>query len=530
LGGLLAAWLCLLATASSAGESADSLATRVVALADRQQFSDAGMLLATLAEDHAGSPARVAAVLYASERAYAAGNRPQADAWLKPLAEHAPQQFQSAIADAIAWCKINPSDLKVPSARLLEVADQHGSSSFALAALQLRAERLAAANRPDEAIFVYHALIAQFPKSRLAPAHLLSVARLHHGLNQQREAWDYLQRLMVDYPQSSQTEAALYLGAQVAQQLKNEQAAVQFLEQLAADHERSPYWPDAVLRLAEHQLAAGETTAANGLAERLLQSEQASPDLVSRARLLLLRLAVSENNWSDVEARSQELLGEKPVEPMLTLARFWQAEAAYRRGEQSAAYSRFVDLSVAIAGRKEDWLGVVPLRLAQIEAQRQKWSTAVEWAEIAARDYPQFLRRHEVDYVRGRSLAGLARFDEAREALLRVTTSDTASRTETAAMAQWLIGETFFQQRRYERAIGAYEQTLTCGHPQWRAAALLQAAKCCEQLGRWSDAVQRYEQLLRDHGNSRYFADARSRLEKTRTKVAAQTMTETTTR
>jgi tetratricopeptide (TPR) repeat protein len=187
-------------------------------------------------------------------------------------------------------------------------------------------------------------------------------------------------------------------------------------------------------------------------------------------------------------------------------------------------------LSLAIEGRKEAWLGVVPLRLAQIEAQRQKWATALEWAELAAEKHPNYARQHEVDYVRGRSLAGLARFDEAREALLRVISSEPASNTEIAAMAQWLIGETWFQQRKYERAIAAYERTLTCDYPQWQAAALLQAAKCCEQLSRWSDATQRYEQLLRDHGDTRYVADARNRLERTQAKLAAQTMTETTTR
>jgi len=211
------------------------------------------------------------------------------------------------------------------------------------------------------------------------------------------------------------------------------------------------------------------------------------------------------------------------------VAHFWQAESAYRRGELEQAFIRFLDLSAEVEERKEDWLGVVPLRLAQIEAQKQKWSTAAEWAETAAGRYPKFSRRHEIDYVRGRSLAGLARFDEARDALTRVTTSELAPH-DMVAMAQWLIGETWFQQRQYERAIAAYDQTISHEAPQWSAAALLQSAKCCEQLNRWSDASKRYEQLLRDHVDTRYVADARSRLEKTQARVAAQTRSESTTR
>src|SRR5205085_7116155 len=114
------------------------------------------------------------------------------------------------------------------------------------------------------------------------------VAQLHHQLNQQREAWDYLQRLTHEHPDASQIDAALYLGMQVAGQLKQEQAAKQWLEKLVADHQQSPYWPDAALRLAEQQVAAAEGPAARALTERLLEAENASTEIAGRARFLLL--------------------------------------------------------------------------------------------------------------------------------------------------------------------------------------------------------------------------------------------------
>lgn len=528
LSAIACAWI-FLAAAGFAQDIAESLAQRVFTLADSQQFSEADLLLATLAEDHRDSTARVAAVLYASERSFAVGNRPQAQGWLKPLASGPAPQFQAAIDDALAWCQINPVDLTVPTARVLELAERHAASSFAPVALQLRAENLAAAERTDEAIFVYHVLLAQFPKSRHAPTNLLCVARLHNELKQHREAWSYLQRLAADFPQSAGLDEALYLGVQVAGKLGDDQAAADWLQKLVTVREQSPYWADAALRLAEQQAAAGKNDPSRAIAKRLVNHAGGSAEIAHRAQFLLLRLAVADDQWADVEAGAQEILRSKPGEPFKTLADFWYAESAYRRGERDEAYRRFLDLSLTIEGRKEDWLGIVPLRVAQIEAQQQKWATAAEWAEAAARQYPKYSRIYEVDYVLGRSLTGLARFEEARDALTRVITADTAP-PDTAAMAQWMIGETWFQQRQYERAIAAYERTINHDAPRWHAAGLLQAAKCCEQLGRWSDAALRYQQLIRDHAASPYMADARSRLEKTQAKVAAQTMTETTTR
>jgi tetratricopeptide (TPR) repeat protein len=520
----------LLAATAFAEPEPETLARRVFALADKQQFSELELLLATLAESAPASPERVAAVLYASERSYAAGHRPQAARWLKPLAADAPKQFQSAIGDALAWCAVNPTDLSVPTARLLELAERHPACSFVPIALQLRAEQLGAAQRIDEAVFTYHALLAQFPRSRFAPVNVLAVARLHHQLEQHREAWEYLQRLVKDYPHTDQMDDALYLGAQTAQHMGQHDTAKLWLQKLVDEQEASPYWADAAIRLAYLQLAVNELTEAEALAERILQSEHVAGELAERARFLLLQLSIAKSDWGEIESRAQHILGEQPGEPIKTLATFWQAESAYRRGELQLAYTRFLDLSLAIERQRDDWLGVVPLRLAQIETQRQNWSAALEWAELATKDYPRYRRTHEVDYVRGRSLMSLGRFSDARDALQRVTVSDSASGSEVAAMAQWLIGETYFQQQEYELAIASYERTQECNHPRWRAAALLQAAKCCEQLGRWTDAAQRYEQLLHDHADSRFVADARARLEKTQAKVAAQTTTETTTR
>jgi len=234
-------------------------------------------------------------------------------------------------------------------------------------------------------------------------------------LNQQPEAWDYLQRLVTDYPDADQMDAALYLGVQIAQRLGHDESVRGWLQKLVTQHEESPYWPDAALRLAEQQVAARDVAVAKILVERILGNAEISRDLTTRAQFLLVRLAVTESDWDVVETRSQNILNDNPGEPIKTLARFWHAEAAYRHGEQEIAFARYLDLSLAIAGRKEAWLGVVPLRLGQIEAQRQKWSTALEWANLAAKEYPQYSRMHEIDYVRGRSLAGLARFEEARD-------------------------------------------------------------------------------------------------------------------
>ena len=127
---------------------------------------------------------------------------------------------------------------------------------------------------------------------------------------------------------------------------------------------------------------------------------------------------------------------------------------------------------------------MAPLRHAQALAQQEKWIEAKRIAGRIAAQYPDFEAQYEVDYLLGRCLARKALFREAREAYQRVTRSGTGGKTETAAMAQWMIGETYFHQKQYHLALREYLRVETLyAYPNWQAAALLQAGKCCEQLG-----------------------------------------------
>ena len=122
-------------------------------------------------------------------------------------------------------------------------------------------------------------------------------------------------------------------------------------------------------------------------------------------------------------------------------------------------------------------------------------------------------QQYEVDYLLGRALGALAKFEAARAAYDRVVQSPIGGRTETAAMAQWMIGETYFQQEKYDEAIAAYHRVERLfGFERWQAAAILQAGKCHEAKGRYRDARQMYAQLLKQHAQTSFAAEASQRL------------------
>jgi TolA-binding protein len=156
---------------------------------------------------------------------------------------------------------------------------------------------------------------------------------------------------------------------------------------------------------------------------------------------------------------------------------------------------------------------MVALRRAQLLARQKKWHEAHELASSVEKDFPNFNQQYEVDYLIGRCLMDRAELDQARAALAKVVRSPTGGKTETAATAQWMIGETYFHQERFAEAIKEYLRVeILYPFPQWQAAALLQAAKAHEKLGQHKDATTLYAQLLQKYGQTTHAQEAAQRL------------------
>ncbi len=101
----------------------------------------------------------------------------------------------------------------------------------------------------------------------------------------------------------------------------------------------------------------------------------------------------------------------------------------------------------------------------------------------------------------------------ARREYQLVIRSTTGGKTETAAMAQWMIGESYFHQENYDAALREYLRVeILYAYPRWQAAALLQAGKCQELLGRRKEAAELYARLIKAYPNTEFTEEGTRRL------------------
>ncbi len=356
----------------------------------------------------------------------------------------------------------------------------------------------------NAALAAYREFLTYKNNGTLRAEGLWRTARLHERLKQFAEAKQFYEQLLEGTSQfERRAEALSHLAAIEAERGKQAEAKKHYGE-LVANFPQSPQAAPAAYWLA---LAAADEKD-NGEAqyqvdwllthcdttEQSLTEEQTR--LWEQTLCLQCQLWAESNNWESIK----DLLGEnEQTGNSAAKARleFWRAEAALRSGNHAEASERFDKLTSSSVGIVEAWVPMVSLRRAQLAARREDWQAVLKLVDELDAKHPEFELAYECDYLRGRALAGRGEMSSARSAYGDVLENEWATGTETAAMAQWMIGETYFHQRDYEHAAVAYEKVIERHNlPEWQARAALQAGKCAELMEHWDEAREHYSRAL----------------------------------
>jgi cellulose synthase operon protein C len=336
------------------------------------------------------------------------------------------------------------------------------------------------------------------------------------------------------------------------------ESANRAFERINVNHPTSRYWADATIRLAQAHFSQGRLPAAIDLLQQLIgeprpaeveteevrtpagvpalsasfrnsegdsdthvmngaetQHSIVSEEIKCQALYLRAMIAVAEKDWPSAATWSQRVVDEYPKHRLRWMSQFWNGEALFRQRQFGMAVEQLSEVLPRTDAQNDPWVAMAHLRLAQSLGHLDRWEEVLVIAEPAKRRFVDFAQAYELDYLIGRALATEARFPQARAAYQQVIDSPAGKTSETAAMAQWMIGETYFHQEQYALAAEAYHRTETLHRfPQWQAAALLQAGKCYEYLSRPQDAISVYRQLLQEHANCTLAEQAAERMAK----------------
>lgn len=408
----------------------------------------------------------------------------------------------------LAWTLWDAGQWEDSAEAFQHVIDTHPESDRAAEAAVMRGRSFEKLENFTEALKSYQWVGQHYEDSQHAGDALLGTARVHSKLHQFSEAEKELSRLIADRPESPLLDKALYQRAWVLIDVNRDDEAKEDFAEIYRHHPKSAYWCDATYRLAE-LLAKGKKLAESAEVLQRLEEGECKDDIKQHALYLQGQVAMFASRWEDVPQPLERLLQQYPDSALRLQSEFWIAESFYQRDVYDDASERFDVLAQQLSELSEPWTAVIPLRQAQLLAVGRQWPEAYDKALEVREKYPDYRQMYEVNFLLGRCLASQASFQSAREAYGQVIGSPVGGKSETAAMAQWMIGESYLHQQRYEEAIRAYLRVeILYDFPHWQAAGLLQAGKCYEIQGSRSEAVRLYARLLNEYPDSTYAVEA----------------------
>ncbi|MCE9547373.1 MAG: tetratricopeptide repeat protein [Planctomycetia bacterium] len=483
-------------------------------------------------------PSRPTATLALAEAALSAGEL----AWSESLFQRVidrdgPIDLQTRALAGLAKCQLSAgrhADAAVTADILLACKP---SAPMATRAYMTQAIALEKLGRRDEALVDFQHVIdqtAQHPPAsgestnpqnamkRELPIALLRAATILEAKGQPADSLKLYDQLLADCPSALEVDAALYQSAWLLESQKQHDDAQARFKTLHEKHPQSRFWADATYRLAAAALKAKQYDEAHQLIGRLATTRPAE-DVLAHALLLDGERAAAQGQWQEAGEIMASLLARHPNDDVRIPAEFWQAEAAYHQEHFDEARQGFNNLAKQPANQIEAWACLISLRRGQLAAMAKDWLNAGQLAQGLRENHPDFDQQFEVDYLLGRCLMSEARFDEARKAFERVTASETGGKTETAAMARWMIGETLMHQQLHELAVREYLRAEALyAYPRWQAASLLQAGKCYEQLRRWDDAAALYNRIVSQYGQTMFRDEAQTRMKSLQRQIGQQ--------
>lgn len=388
-------------------------------------------------------------------------------------------------------------------------------------------------NQTPAAVKAFAALAERYKEHRLA-----SDARLQQGLallNSEgfAEAQTAFTSFLKAYPQDPRAAQASYgLGLALARQ-ESWQAAAEQLSKVASDSE---FRPRALYEKAWAEKGLGQTNAAIATYTELVSTfaehavfavssfelaeleyeagkfEQAAKRLSPLLNVvndrdvrdrILFRLGWCYTDLDkplDASKAFEVLLSESPDSSMLARTAFQAGEARFTLNEYTPARGHF---ETCIAAKPDGSLKPQALlRLSEAQALTEQYDASETTCRTFLNEFPAHVLLPRAQLGLGWALENQNKKAEAIAAYQQVLLA--GAKTETAARAQFQIGECHFALAAYEDAIIAFNAVeVNYGFPAWQSKALLEMGRALAKLGDRTGANARFSEVLKTYPESK---------------------------
>jgi TolA-binding protein len=424
-------------------------------------------------------------------------------------AASAPPELVAPATYLLAWVEFDAKRYLPAAALWKQLIDHFPKHALAADAAYRRGVALKEAGEMEQAAAALQAFAAANPQSPDAIGARQLAAACLSARGKTEEAGAVLASLSVD-PKA--TDTVLYDLAWAQREQKQTSAAEQTYRRLLKEHPDSKVGAAARTELAELLYEEKKYDQAVELLEAVVANEAAEPKLKAAA---YYRLGWCYQKLSKPAKAAEAFAKYDPKQAggneEVAASALLQAGLAYaEQGKLDAAERSLA--SMLEQHPKNPQAALAMLRLGEVQAEEGKYEQSRQTYGVFLKQFAKDPFAPRAQFGIGWSLENQKKYDDARDAYKKVIAR---SNGETAARAQFQIGETFLAESKFNEAIPALLAVEDVyAYPVWSARALVEAGRAFEELKQPDQARKQYEQV-----SSRYKESAEAELARGRLKA-----------
>jgi TolA-binding protein len=306
---------------------------------------------------------------------------------------------------------------------------------------------------------------------------------------QQAGAVDTFAAILKERPGYAQSARVEYELAFSQTLLKRDKEAAETFRRVATTNPSGPLAAEAWFRLGELEYAAGRfADAAKDYANAAVKGTDAA--LKEKAQHKLGWCAFKQKDFAGAAAAFDRQVAEAPGGSLVHDGRYMAAESEFQQAHWRAALDRLLKV---IDAKPPAYHARALHRAGQCAGQLKDWSASATYYKDLLAAAPKFAQAPEARYGLGWALQNLEQYPQAIDAYQQVTRE---TDTETAAKAQFMIGECLFAEKRHADAAPQFLKA-AYGYPyeEWAGNAHFEAARCFEILKQGEQARESYRVL-----------------------------------
>jgi cellulose synthase operon protein C len=403
---------------------------------------------------------------------------------------NAPGELCAPAIYLLGWIDFDAKKYGEAAERWKTLKEKFAKNSLTPDAEYQRGVALKEANQLDEALSALQDFASAHSDNPNAPKARQLAAAVLSSQGKSDQAAKILAEL-ASSPQASDT--VLYDLAWSQRNTKNLPAAKETYRKLQALHSDSRLAAAVRTELAELLYEDKNYAEAAELLEKVVGDSSADAKVLAPATYRLGFCYLKQSQWDKAAATFTQFADRFSDDPKLAASALLQSAIASAEQSKFDQAERSLSRMLGKYGQDEQ-APIATLKLCEAQAEQQKFDDSLGTARQFLDRFAKNEFAYRARFAAGWALENLHKYEEAREAYKQTIGSTNG---ETAARAQFQIGETFLAEQKFEQAAAALLAVEDVyAYPKWSARALLEAGRAFEQLRQPDRAKQQYSLLL----------------------------------